>query len=92
MSGTEKGRKKAIALRYQKGKNSAPRVTAKGEGAVAEKILQIAKKAGVSIKKDNDLVEVLSRLDLNAEIPPDTYAIVAEILAWVYRMNQSSKG
>ncbi len=92
MTRTGKDRKKAVALRYQEGKDSAPRVTAKGEGAVAEKILRIAEEAGISIREDKDLVEVLSRLDLDAEIPPDTYTIVAEILAWVYRMNKSRNG
>ncbi len=80
--------KKAIALRYQAGKDEAPRVTAKGQGAVAERIIQIAREAGVPLKEHHDLVEVLSRLDLNSEIPPETYVIVAEILSWVYKLNK----
>ncbi len=85
----EKGkRKKAVALRYNEEKDQAPKITAKGEGYLAEKILEMAKEAGVPVREDHDLVEVLSRLELNAEIPPETYIVVAEILAWVYRINR----
>ncbi len=80
--------KKAVALRYEGGKDAAPRVTAKGQGAVAEKIIEIAREAGVPLKEHHDLVEVLSRLDLNSEIPAETYVIVAEILTWVYKLNK----
>ena len=83
-------RKKAVALRYKAGEDSAPRVTAKGMGPVAEKIIELAREAGVPVREDADLVEVLSCLDVNAEIPPETYVVVAEILAWVYRMNNRS--
>lgn len=86
------GRKKAIALRYDASKDSAPRVTAKGEGLIAEKILEIAESAGVPIRQDSDLIEVLSRLELNAAIPPETYVVVAEILAWIYRLNTRAIG
>ncbi len=79
--------KKAVALKYRNGEDSAPRVTAKGQGVIARKIIELAREAGVPIRQDADLVEVLSHLNLNAEIPPDTYVVVAEILAWVYRVN-----
>ncbi|MGB9712555.1 MAG: EscU/YscU/HrcU family type III secretion system export apparatus switch protein [Dissulfurimicrobium sp.] len=83
-------RKKAVALSYDAEKDIAPRVTAKGEGLVAEKILEIARASGVPVRQDSDLVEVLSRLELNAAIPPDTYAVVAEILAWIYKVNNKA--
>lgn len=86
---TEQKHKKAVALRYREGRDSAPLVTAKGRGAVAEKIIELAREAGVPVKEDADLVEILSHLDLNEAIPPDSYVIVAEILAWVYRLNNS---
>ena len=82
--------KRAVALRYDRHRDQAPRVTAKGRGPVAEKIIELARQAGVPVKEDHDLVEVLSHLDLNAEIPPETYVVVAEILAWVYRVNAHS--
>lgn len=83
-------RRKAVALRYEEGKDAAPRVTAKGDGLLGERILSLAREAGVPIREDADLVEVLSRLELNAEIPPETYVVVAEILAWVYRLNDEA--
>lgn len=85
-----KKRRKTVAIRYDEKKDQAPRVTAKGEGLLAERILELAKEAGVPVREDADLVEVLSRLDLNEEIPPETYVIVAEILAWIYKLNQKA--
>ena len=79
--------KKAVALRYKTGDDNAPRVTAKGTGLIAEKIIEMARKHGIPIKDDPDLIEVLSRLDLNEEIPPELYVVVAELLAFVYRLN-----
>ncbi len=90
-AGTKK--KKAIALKYDALKDKAPKVVAKGEGVVAEKILDLAREAGVPVRENADLAEILSRLELNAEIPPETYVIVAEILAWVYELNnRAAKG
>ena len=80
--------KKAVALKYKRGQDNAPKVTAKGTGLVAEKIIDIARKQGIPVKDDPDLVEVLSRLDLDEEIPPELYVIVAELLAFVYRLNR----
>ncbi|NPA94229.1 MAG: flagellar biosynthesis protein FlhB [Thermodesulfobacteria bacterium] len=82
--------KRAVALRYKAGEDSAPKITAKGKGTVAEKIIELAREAGVPIKEQADLVEVLSKLDLNSEIPPETYVVVAQILAWVYEVNKKA--
>ena len=86
----DKKTKRAVALRYKAGEDSAPKITAKGQGTVAEKIIELAREAGVPIKEHHDLVEVLARLDLNSEIPPETYVIVAEVLAWVYKLNKKA--
>ena len=80
--------KRAVALRYKKEKDSAPKVVAKGRGEIAEKILRIAKEHNIPLKEDPQLVEVLSTLDLYEEIPPQLYKAVAEILAFVYRMTR----
>ena len=77
----------ATALKYEGGKDLAPRVTAKGKGAVAEKIIQLARQHNVPIKKDPELVQMLSRLDIDDRIPPELYKAVAEILAFVYSLN-----
>jgi flagellar biosynthesis protein len=84
-------RKRAVALRYNAEKDTAPRVAAKGSGKVAEKILQIAEEYNIPIKDDPQLVEVLSTLDLYQEIPPELYRAVAEILAFVYRMTKKAQ-
>lgn len=80
---------KAAALQYKQGLNSAPRIVAKGKGAIAEKILEIAREHNIPLKEDPQLVEVLSTLDLYQEIPPELYKAVAEILAFIYKMTQS---
>jgi flagellar biosynthesis protein len=79
--------KKAVALKYEPGHQNAPRVTAKGSGPVAEKIIQLAREHGIPVQDDPDLVEVLSRLDIEEEIPAELYVVVAELLAFVYRLN-----
>jgi len=78
-------RKKAAALKYERGKG-APRVVAKGEGRIAEKIVEIAREAGVPILEDRNLVELLMRVDVGEEIPPELYRAVAKILAYIYRI------
>jgi len=78
---------RAVALRYEHEKDDAPRVVAKGRGEIAKQIIEIAKEHGVTIYEDDDLVEVLSRLDLNQLIPPELYYAIAEVLAFVYRVN-----
>ena len=82
-----KKRKTAIALRYDALKDGAPKISAKGEGAVAENIIELAKKHGIPVKDDPDLVEILSRLKIEEEIPSEVYVIVAELLAFVYSVN-----
>ena len=74
--------KNAVALEY--GKNPVPLLTAKGQGSVAEAIIAEAKKQGVHIAEDPQLVGLLSQLELNQEIPENLYVAVAVILSWVY--------
>ena len=74
--------RKAIALEY--GKNPVPVLTAKGEDVMAEAIIAEAKKQGIHITEDPQLVALLSTLDLNAEIPENLYVAVAVILYWAY--------
>jgi flagellar biosynthesis protein len=76
--------KKAVALRYSPDQ-SAPVLVAKGKGAIAEQILLTAKENGVPVQEDPSLVEVLSKLDLEQEIPQELYQLVAEVLSFIYR-------
>ncbi|ENR5544185.1 FlhB-like flagellar biosynthesis protein [Campylobacter jejuni] len=86
MSKIKRSIKKAVALGYQKEKNSAPKVLASGKGESAAKIISLAKEHGVPIKEDEDLIEILSKLDLSDEIPPNMYKAVAEVFAFIYQM------
>lgn len=84
-----KSGRKTAALRYRPGRDAAPRVSASGRGRVAERILEVARAAGIPIREDAALAEVLSRLDPGEEVPPETYRAVAEILAFLYRLDRS---
>ena len=77
---------KVVALKYDSSKDAAPKVTAKGKGVIAEKIIEIAKENSIPIKDDPELVDILSMLDLDEEIPSSVYHVVAEILAFVYSL------
>lgn len=85
-------RKQAVALKYQAGTMEAPKVVAKGKGYVAENILKTAKEHDIPVQEDPSLVEVLGKLDLNQQIPPELYQVVAEILAFVYRLDKGGAG
>jgi flagellar biosynthesis protein len=71
---------------------NAPRVVATGRGAVAEQILAIAFERGVPVREDSDLAQILAAVELDAEIPIDALAAVAEILSYVYRANRTWTG
>lgn len=81
---------KAVALRYTP-EMKAPVVVAKGKGVVAQKLIEKAKEHGIPLQEDASLVEVLSKLDIDQQIPPELYQIVAEILTFVYRADQKAK-
>ena len=81
----------AAALKYDPQKDAAPVVTAKGRGTIAEKIINIAKKNGIPIKEDPNLVQILSKLEVDEQIPPVLYKAVAEILAFVYSLNEKRR-
>jgi flagellar biosynthesis protein len=78
---------KAAAITYDAQKDRAPRLVAKGSGNIADKIIEIARQHDIPMVKDENLVQVLEALDLDAEIPPELYRAVAEVLAFIYRLN-----
>jgi len=78
---------KAVALSYDPNRADAPQIVAKGKGALADRILEIAFAAGIKVRQDADLVEILEAVDLDREIPIEAFQAVAEILAYVYRAN-----
>jgi flagellar biosynthesis protein len=79
--------KKAVAIKYNKTQDRAPRVVAKGKGRVARKIIEIAQMNDVPLYEDQNLAQVLESFDLDMEIPPELYQAVAEILVFIYRLN-----
>ena len=83
---------KAVALKYDKEKDQAPKVIAKGKAEIAEKIIEIAKTHNLPLYEDKHLVEILEALDFETEIPPELYRAVAEVLAFIYRLNNALHG
>ncbi len=77
----------AVALAYREA-DAAPRVVAKGRGLIAEEIIARAKEHGVYVHESPDLVSLLMQVDLDQRIPPQLYVAVAELLAWLYRVER----
>ncbi len=80
--------RRAVALGYDLDRDQAPRVLAAGGGDVAEKILQAAAEHGIPVREDPELLEVLAGLDVGEEVPPAAYQAVAQILAFIYRLEE----
>ncbi|HLT76207.1 MAG TPA: EscU/YscU/HrcU family type III secretion system export apparatus switch protein [Ferrovibrio sp.] len=78
-------RNRAVALRYDPRREEAPRIVASGQGFVADQIIRIALDHGITVRQDSDLVEILAKLDIDALIPLEAFAAVAEILSYIYR-------
>lgn len=79
----------AVALAYGKTQGSAPQVVAKGRGLIAQAIIERAKQHGVFVHESEDLVGLLMQVELDQEIPPQLYLAVAELLAWLYRLEHT---
>jgi len=80
----------AVALAYQTG-DSAPRIVAKGRGMIAEQIIERAKEHGVAVHESKELVALLMQVELDDDIPPALYRAVAELLAWLYRVETAQR-
>ena len=78
----------AVALRYDMEQDNAPRVVAKGRGHVAENIMAAAQKNTIPVYKNKTLVNMLMALELDREIPPELYKVIAEVMAYVYRIDK----
>lgn len=75
----------AVALAYEAGRG-APRVSAKGRGLLAEEIIRRAKESGVYVHESRELVGLLMQVDLDRHVPPALYVAIAELLAWLHRV------
>ena len=83
--------KEAVALSYRPSRDNSPRLTAKGHGELADRILELARIHNVPIRRDADLVHLLGKLELETEIPPTLYKVIAEVLAFIYFVNEKWK-
>ncbi len=83
-----KASRRAVALRYSEEEDSAPRVVARGIGEVAGRILEAAKENNVPVREDGDLLELLSLCDIGEEIPEELYSSVAELLSYLWSLNE----
>ena len=81
--------REAIALAYRQ-TDAAPRVVAKGKGLVAEEIIARAREHGIFVHESPELVALLTQVDIDEHIPPQLYLAVAELLAWLYRLEHAA--
>ncbi|MFC7372155.1 EscU/YscU/HrcU family type III secretion system export apparatus switch protein [Fictibacillus iocasae] len=82
---------KAVALRYKTGVTESPEVIAKGTGMTAANILSRAEENGIPVQSDPSLVSLLSKLEISEQIPPELYAAVAEVFAYVYTLDKEAE-
>ena len=84
-------RKAAIALRYDVDRDKAPLVLATGRGAVADEILRIAEDNKIPLYEDPEMAKLLSKLEMDTEIPAELYTLVAEVLFFVYKLDRMAE-
>jgi flagellar biosynthesis protein len=84
--------KEAVAIRYDREKENAPRVIAKGKGFVAEQLLSIARRHAVPVYQNQTVTQLLMAVELDREIPPELYQAVANVLAYIYRLDGQAAG
>lgn len=88
---TPSERKAAIALRYDIDRDKAPLILASGRGPVADEILRIAEDNKIPLYEDPELAKLLSKLEMDTEIPPELYTLVAEVLFFVYKLDRMAE-
>lgn len=87
----EAGKLQAVALRYDKEQDPVPRILAKGQGTIAEQILEMAYANNISVREDAELATILSMIEIDSLIPLEAFAAVAEIIAYLYQLNDQRK-
>ncbi len=81
----------AVALQYEKVKDEAPKIVASGQGELASKIIAIAKANNIPIQEHEELIDILSLVEINSHIPVEAYSAVAEILSLIYNNNNGKR-
>ena len=87
----DKSKLKAAVLKYDVDKDKAPKITGIGRGQVAEKILKVAEEHRIPFYEDPSLIDLLSKLEIQSEVPPQLYNLVAEVLSFVYKLDRLAK-
>jgi len=88
----EQAQKVAVALNYNiENPESAPLITALGKGKIADEIVRIAEENSIPLYEDHALANLLSKLELDTEVPPELYVLVAEVLAFVYKLDRMAR-
>ena len=90
MSSTPMSPQQAVALAYLEN-SGAPQVVAKGKGLIADQIIKKARESGVFVHESRELVSLLMNIDLDQQIPSGLYQAIAELLAWVYQIENRGK-
>jgi len=85
------GRRTAVAMRYDVEKDKAPLILASGRGTVADEILRIAEDNKIPLYENRDLATLLAKLEIDSEIPPQLYVLVAEVLFFVYKLDKMAE-
>jgi len=83
-------RKEAIALKYDRNNEDAPKIIGKGKGKIAETILEVARENNVPVQEDPSLTELLGQLNINESIPQELYEAVAEVFALIYQVDKKA--
>jgi len=78
----------AVAITYKPGQDQAPRLVAKGQGWVAQQIIEIAEANEIEVRSDANLAQILAQVDVDSEIPLEAFTVVAEILSYIYEKNK----
>lgn len=86
----EQEKKQVVALKYNVEQDHAPKVIAKGKGYVADELIKEAIRYNVPIQEDASLVQLLSQLEMNESIPEQLYEVVAEVFAFIYRIDKNT--
>ena len=82
---------RVVALRHAAGDEAAPGGVAKGRGDIGQRILDVAAKHGIPVREDADLLELLTLCEVGEEIPVELYSAVAQLLAYLYRINEERR-
>ncbi len=83
-----KTKQKAAAISYDIDKDEAPKIIASGQGTIAEKIIEAAQEHDIAIEENQDIIDILVQLNIGEEIPAELYQAVAEILSFIYRLEE----